>query len=66
MKVAVVAGVLLAAAGALAAADDQATRFKVTTKRKGDAVEVRAEKGRAGFIVKSPFGISQAVNERTA
>jgi hypothetical protein len=42
----------------------QAARFKVTTKRKDDAVEVRADKGKAVFIIKSPSGISQAVIER--
>ena len=38
--------------------------FKITTKRKDDSVEVKAEKDRAVFAVKSPFGISQAVIER--
>jgi hypothetical protein len=65
MKVAFVAGVLLVAASSLAAEDEQPTRFKVTTKRKDDAVEVRAEKDRTVFSVKSPFGISQTVIERT-
>lgn len=65
MKVAVVAGVLLVAAGSLAVAADEPPKFKITTKRKDDAVEVRAEKDRAVFSVKSPFGISQAVIERT-
>lgn len=64
MKAAFVAGVLLVAAGRLAADDTPPTTFKVTTKRKDDAVEVRAGKGRAVFSVKSPFGISQAVIER--
>lgn len=65
MKAVFVAGVLLVAAGSLAAGDDQPTQFKFTTKRTDDAVEVRAEKDRTVFIVKSPFGISQAVIERT-
>ena len=64
MKTAFVALVLLVAAGSLAAADDAAPKFKVTTKRTDDTVEVRAEKDRAVFSVKSPFGISQAVIER--
>jgi hypothetical protein len=46
------------------AADDQPPNFKITTKRKDDSVEVRREKGRAVFIVTSPFGISQATVER--
>src|SRR5262249_14555092 len=50
----------------LAWADDGAApaKFKITTKRKDDAVEVRAEKDKTLFIIKSPFGISQAVIER--
>ena len=50
----------------LARADDGAApaKFKVTTKRKDDTVEVRADKDKALFIIKSPSGISQAVIER--
>ena len=43
---------------------DQPAKFKITTKRKDDTVEVRAHKEKALFIIKSPFGISQAVIER--
>jgi hypothetical protein len=39
-------------------------KFKITTKRKDDTVEVQANKEKALFIIKSPFGISQAVIER--
>jgi hypothetical protein len=42
----------------------QAAKFKITTKKADDSVEVRVEKGRTVFAVKSPFGISQAVIER--
>ena len=45
------------------AAEGDQPRFKMTTKR-DDAVEVRADKDRTLFAVKSPFGISQAVIER--
>ena len=38
-------------------------QFKVMTRRKDDAVEVQANKEKALFIIKSPFGISQAVIE---
>src|SRR5262249_38779083 len=50
----------------LAWADDGAApaKFKITTKRKDDTVEVQAEKDKTRFIIKSPFGISQAVIER--
>ena len=43
---------------------DQPAKFKITTKRKDDTVEVQAEKDKTLFIMKSPFGISQAVIER--
>ena len=43
---------------------DKPAKFKITTKRKDDTVEVQAEKDKALFIIKSPFGISQAVIER--
>ncbi|HEV3259798.1 MAG TPA: hypothetical protein VG013_23220 [Gemmataceae bacterium] len=57
-----VSGITLAGDGA--ARKDQPAKFKVTTKRKDDGVEVRADKGKTVFTVKSPFGISQAVIER--
>jgi hypothetical protein len=40
------------------------SKFKITTRKPDDTVEVREEKGRTFFVVKSPFGISQAVIER--
>jgi hypothetical protein len=43
---------------------DQPARFKVTTRKKDDGVEVTVEKGKTLFRVKSPFGIGQAVIER--
>src|SRR5262249_2856738 len=52
----------LFAAGVLA--EDGEAKFKITTKRKDDTVEVRANKVKALFILRSPFGISQAVIER--
>jgi hypothetical protein len=47
-----------------AGARDQPPGFKVTPKRKDDSVEVRGDRGKTLFIIKSPFGISQAVIER--
>ncbi len=64
MKTASVALVLLVVVSSLAVAGDQPPEFKITTKRKDDAVEGRADKGKTVFNVKSPFGISQAVVER--
>src|SRR5262245_55638324 len=59
----IISGLALADEGD--ALKDQPAKFKITTKRKDDTVEVHAEKDRAVFSVKSPFGISQAVIERT-
>jgi hypothetical protein len=44
---------------------DHLTKFKITTKRDNDRVEVKAEKDKTVFLVHSPFGISNAVIERT-
>jgi hypothetical protein len=43
---------------------DAPSRFKITTKKEDDSVEVRADKDKTLFVVKSPSGISQAVIER--
>lgn len=58
--------VLLVVSGIAAADDgdaptDRPPRFEIKTKRKDDRVEVKAEKDKAVFAVKSPFGISQAI-----
>jgi len=39
--------------------------FRITTKRGNDKAEVKVEKGKATVSIHSPFGISQAVIERT-
>jgi hypothetical protein len=54
---------LLLAIAAVATADDP-PRFKFTTKKPDDTVEIRADKDKTMFVVKSPSGISQAVIER--
>jgi hypothetical protein len=65
MKTKIPALLLLGIAASLGfAAEGEQPQFKVTTKKKDDAVEVRADKDKAVFVVKSPFGISQAVIER--
>jgi hypothetical protein len=56
---------VLAVAMTATAGDDKSPKFKITTKRDNDKVEVRADKDKTVFIVKSPFGISQAIIERT-
>jgi hypothetical protein len=55
---------VLALDAVVAAVDTPAQGFKFTTRRKDDSVEVRADEEKAVFVVKSPFGISQAVIER--
>lgn len=45
---------------------DDTPPFKVTTKRDDDRVVVKAEKGKATVSVRSPFGISHTVIERTS
>lgn len=65
MKVPLILFALLVLATLVVAADGQTPRkFKITTKRANDAVEVQSDKDRTIFVVKSPFGISQAVIER--
>lgn len=58
--------IVLVVAAVTAAADDTPP-LKVTTKRDDDRVDVdvKAEKGKETFSVQSPFGISNAVIERT-
>jgi hypothetical protein len=41
------------------------TQFRITTKRADDRVDVKVEKDRMVFSVRSPFGISQTVIEST-
>jgi hypothetical protein len=53
----------LAVAGGGAVPKKQSGRFQITTEKADDSVEVRAEKGRTVFSVKSALGISQAVIE---
>jgi hypothetical protein len=43
---------------------DAPAKFKISAKRSDDSVEVRANKDKTLFIIKSPAGISQAVIER--
>jgi hypothetical protein len=46
------------------AADVQPPKFKITTKREDDSVQARTDKDKTLFIIRSPFGISQATIER--
>lgn len=40
--------------------------FKITTKRSDDRVEVKSNDDKTLFVIRSPFGISNATIERTA
>jgi hypothetical protein len=55
---------ILITAIVLGVAGEESQKFKVTTKKVDDTIEVRAEKHGTIFSVKSPFGIGQAVIER--
>lgn len=69
MKVGLI-GIVVGLLPVLAFADDGAVptyqpgKFKITSKRKSDRVEVQADKGKVVFIIKNPVGIGQAVIER--
>lgn len=58
-----ISGLIVVAIAATGATDDKPS-FKITTRRDNDTVEVRVDKEKTAFIVKSPFGISNAVIER--
>ena len=70
MKISHVLAAVLLVIGGIAFAHDgygpkqDGDKFKITSKRKDDAVEVQADKDKAVFDLKSPFGIGQAVIER--
>lgn len=66
MKIAcVVLAILIGLSDMVLAGDGEPpARFKITTKRNDDRVEVRVDKDRTVFLVTCPFGISQAGIER--
>jgi hypothetical protein len=51
-------------AGEGAAPEKPSPRFKITTRRRDDAVEVRPSQDKVILAVHSPFGISHAILER--
>lgn len=55
----------IVAAFCFAAAGDESPRYKITTKRDTDKVEVQSDKDAVTFAIHSPFGISRAVIART-
>lgn len=59
-----ISGLVVLAVTVTTTAADDTLPFKITTKRDNDTVEVRVDKEKTAFIVKSPFGISDAVIER--
>ncbi len=72
MEISIVLPAIILAVSSLVLADNghplkkDADTFKITTKRKDDAVEVQADKDKTVFDVKSPFGIGQAVIARVS
>lgn len=64
MKPFLVAGVFILAVGVTVSHGADTSRIKITTKRKDDRVEVKAEQAKATISVHSPFGISHATIER--
>ena len=60
-----VAASLVGMMNVIPAADEKPPKFRITTKRDTDKVEVKVEKDKTVISVHSPFGISQAVIERT-
>ena len=59
-----IAAILVLTVSVTTCADDTPP-FKLTTKRSDDRVEVKSEKDKVVFDVRSPFGISSATIERT-
>ena len=57
--------VFMGMSNAVTIGDDKKPTFKITTKRDTDKVEVKFEKDQTVFSIHSPFGISEAVIERT-
>jgi hypothetical protein len=55
---------LLVLGGLAVAADKQPGKFKITTRKADDAVEVKSDGDRTVLVVNSPSGISRAVVER--
>jgi hypothetical protein len=51
---------------AVAADDAEPAKFKISTKRPDDTVEVRIEKEKTVLVVSSPTGIGQATVQRTS
>ena len=44
---------------------EDASSFKITTKRSDDRVDVKTKDDKTLFVIRSPFGISNAIIERT-
>lgn len=59
-----ISGLVVLAVTVTTTAADDTPPFKITTKRDNDTVEIRGDNQKMAFIVKSPFGISNAVIER--
>jgi hypothetical protein len=60
-----ISGLLILSVAETTVAADDTPPYKITTKRDNDRVEVKAEMDKVVFSVHSPFGISNAVIERS-
>lgn len=60
-----ICSVLLFAMSDVIAIDEKSQPFTISTKRETDTVEAQSEKEKTVFQVNSPFGIGQAVIEKT-
>ncbi len=60
-----IVAMLVLTVSVMACAADDTPPFKIVTKRTDDRVEVKYEKDKVIFDVRSPFGISSATIERT-
>ena len=58
------ARIITALALLLLALEGDPPTFKVTTKKIDDTVQIRPEKDKIVFVIRSPSGISEAVIER--
>jgi hypothetical protein len=60
----VVVAALISIICAVAVSDEPQARFKITTKRDDDKVEIKTEKNKTVFSIQSPFGLSETRIER--
>ena len=60
-----IAAILVLSFSVMTCSADDPPQFKITSKRSDDRFEVKSENAKVVFDVRSPFGISRAIIERT-